>query len=107
MGSHILYNERIQNRIIQAIGRCTRSLQDYAAVVITGEGLADYLTDRKFIKYLQPELQAEILFGIEQSKNTSTHDFIENFEIFIANKKEQINKSLNQETTKNKKIFLV
>ena len=107
MGSHILYNERIQNRIIQAIGRCTRSLQDYAAVVITGEGLADYLTDRKFIKYLQPELQAEILFGIEQSKNTSTHDFIENFEIFIANKKEwneanqQIIESRNNEKQEN------
>ena len=71
MGAHVLYNERIQTRIIQAVGRCTRSLEDYSAVVITGEDLPDYLTNKKFITYLQPEFQAEIIFGIEQSKDAS------------------------------------
>ena len=85
MGAHILYNERIQTRVIQAIGRCTRSLEDYSAVVVTGEDLPDYLTDKKFIKYLQPELQAEVLFGIEQSKSVSMHNLLENFKIFIEN----------------------
>lgn len=85
MGAHILYNERIQTRVIQAIGRCTRSLEDYSAVVVTGEDLPDYLTDKKFIKYLQTELQAEVLFGIEQSKSVSIPDLLENFQIFIEN----------------------
>ena len=85
MGAHILYNERIQTRIIQDIGRCTRSLEDYSAVVITGEDLPDYLTNQKFITYLQPELQAEIQFGINQSKDVSKDDFLDNFEIFIKN----------------------
>ena len=88
MGAHILYNERIQTRVIQAIGRCTRSLEDYSAVVVTGEDLPDYLTDKKFIKYLQPELQAEVLFGIEQSKSVSASDLLDNFRIFIENEME-------------------
>ena len=85
MGAHVLYNERIQTRIIQAIGRCTRSSDDYSAVVITGEDLPDYLTNKKFIAYLQPYLQAEIQFGIGQSKDVLKNDFLENFEIFIQN----------------------
>lgn len=85
MGAHILYNERIQTKVIQAIGRCTRSLEDYSAVVVTGEDLPDYLTNKEFIKYLQPELQAEVLFGIEQSKTVSVSDLLDNFKIFIDN----------------------
>lgn len=88
MGAHVLYNERIQTRIIQAVGRCTRSLEDYSAVVITGEDLPDYLTNKKFITYLQPEFQAEIIFGIEQSKDASRDNFLDNFEIFIKNDKD-------------------
>ena len=35
MGANILFNERVLTRVVQAIGRCTRSLEDYSAVVIT------------------------------------------------------------------------
>ena len=34
MGANVLFNERIQVRVLQAIGRCTRSLEDYSAVVV-------------------------------------------------------------------------
>lgn len=85
MGANILFNERIQTRVLQAIGRCTRSLQDYSAVVVTGEHLPDYLVDRKRRKYFHPELQAELEFGIEQSQETSIQDIIENFKIFLQN----------------------
>lgn len=88
MGSTILLNERIQTRVLQAIGRCTRSLQDFSAVVVSGEDLADYLTDRKRRSYLHPELQAELGFGIEQSQGTSLSDLLENFEIFLRNDKD-------------------
>ncbi len=43
MGANILFNERIQTRVLQAIGRCTRSLADYSAVVVSGEELPVYL----------------------------------------------------------------
>ena len=88
MGANVLLNERIQTRVLQAIGRCTRSLQDYSAVVVSGDELPDYLNDRTRRSYLHPELQAELDFGIEQSKDANLSDLIENFDIFIKNGKE-------------------
>lgn len=85
MGANVLFNERIQTRVLQAIGRCTRSLQDYSAVIVSGEELPDYLTDRTRRSYLHPELQAELDFGIEQSKGTTVSDLLDNFDIFIQN----------------------
>ncbi len=85
MGCTVLFNERIQTRVLQAIGRCTRSLQDFSAVVISGEELADYLTDRRRRSYLHPELQAELTFGIEQSQGARLADLVENFDIFLRN----------------------
>jgi hypothetical protein len=85
MGSNVLFNERVQTRVLQAIGRCTRSLEDYSAVVVSGDELPDYLADIRRRKFLHPELQAEITFGVEQSKGISMKDFIENFETFLEN----------------------
>lgn len=87
MGANVLYNERIQTRVVQAIGRCTRSLEDYSAVVVGGDELPDYIADIRRRKYLHPELQAEIEFGVQQSKNTDVANLVENFDIFQANDK--------------------
>lgn len=99
MGANILFNERIQTRVLQAIGRCTRSLEDYSAVVVTGDELPDYLTDLRRRKYLHPEVQAELSFGIEQSKGTSFDDIIENFRTFLANGEdwEEVNQQIVEE----------
>lgn len=85
MGASQLFNDRVQTRVLQAIGRCTRSLQDYSAVVVSGEELPDYLADRRRRVHLHPELQAELEFGNEQSVGTTMADIIENFDIFLAN----------------------
>jgi len=85
MGANVLFNERVQTRVLQAIGRCTRSLEDFSAVVVSGEQLPEYLTDVKRKKFLHPELQAELSFGVEQSKGCSADDIVENFEIFLEN----------------------
>jgi hypothetical protein len=85
MGANVLFNERIQTRVLQAIGRCTRSLEDYSAVVVTGEELPDYLSDPRRRLYFHPELQAELWFGVEQSKGKTISDFAENFDLFIEN----------------------
>jgi hypothetical protein len=87
MGANALYNERVQTRVVQAIGRCTRSLEDYSAVVITGDDLPDYLSDIRRRKFLHPELQAEIDFGVRQSKDTDATNILENFDIFLKNGK--------------------
>ena len=96
MGALVLFNERIQTRVLQAIGRCTRSLEDYSAVVVSGEELPGYLADIKRRKYLYPELQAEIQFGVEQSKGASLDDISENFDVFLENGRdwEEVNQQI-------------
>lgn len=83
MGANLLFNERVQTRVLQAIGRCTRSLNDFSAVVVTGEDFPAYLTDRKRRRFFHPELQAELEFGIEQSTGVDTNEILENFRIFL------------------------
>lgn len=85
MGANVLFNERIQTRVLQAIGRCTRSLEDYSAVVVNGTDLQDYLTDKKRRCFLHPEIQAELQFGIEQSMNATKVDFISFMQTFLSN----------------------
>ena len=85
MGANVLFNERIQVRVLQAIGRCTRSLEDYSAVVVSGEELTDYLANVRRRKFFHPELQAEISFGVDQSMDVSLEDLLENFDIFLKN----------------------
>ncbi len=96
MGANALFNERIQTRVLQAIGRCTRGLEDYSAVVISGQELPDYLADKNRRKYFHPELQAELKFGIEQSQKTTNKDIVENLEVFLENgeKWEQVNQQI-------------
>ena len=88
MGIMILFNERLQTRVLQAIGRCTRGLQDRSAVFVTGDGLCQFLADDRNWKHFHPELQAEFAFGVEQSKQVEIHDFIDNFRIFLNNDSE-------------------
>ncbi|MCK0746272.1 DEAD/DEAH box helicase [Chromohalobacter nigrandesensis] len=88
MGANLLFNERVQTRVLQAVGRCTRGLNDYSAVVVTGEDLPAYLTDRRRRKHFHPELQAELEFGVEQSSEVSAETIKENFEIFLEHESE-------------------
>lgn len=83
MGANLLLNERVQTRVLQAVGRCTRGLNDYSAVVVTGENLPSYLTDHKRRSYFHPELQAELEFGIDQSTKVDSSTILENFQIFL------------------------
>lgn len=88
MGANLLLNERVQTRVLQAIGRCTRGLNDYSAVVVTGQDLPAYLIDKKRRKYFHPELQAELQFGVEQSTGVDRATVLENFEIFLEHESE-------------------
>ena len=83
MAASIIFNERIQTRIIQAVGRCTRSLEDYSAVVVLGDDIPDYLVNELNTKYLHPNLQAELKFGKKQSYQVNIDDFVDNISIFL------------------------
>ncbi|MDJ1177850.1 DEAD/DEAH box helicase family protein [Roseofilum sp. BLCC_M91] len=86
LAAGILLNERTLTRIIQALGRCTRSATDYAAVIILGEDLSKILSEKG--RFLHPELQAEINFGYQQSKEVEKEDFIDNLDIFFKHGEE-------------------
>ena len=93
MGANVIYNDRVMTRLVQAVGRCTRSLTDYSAVIASGEKLTEDLIDPVKRSFMHPELQAELKFGIEQSSKTTQADMLENFSIFLEHKKawEQVN----------------
>ncbi len=79
-----LYNDRIITRIIQATGRCTRSPNDYSIVVILSDDFAEFLMQKEKTSLFHPELQAEIEFGIQQSRKVNMEEFIINMKIFLA-----------------------
>lgn len=81
MSCNSLFHDRIQTRIVQAIGRCTRANRDYATVIIKGHEWIDYLLAKDNARYLQPEIQAELDFGEAQS-NVELSDLLENLQAF-------------------------
>ncbi|WP_287220242.1 DEAD/DEAH box helicase [Prosthecochloris sp.] len=83
LGAAVLFHVRIRTRITQAVGRCTRSSTDYALVVIFGEKVHQYFHTPEKRATLHPELQAEINFGIEQSKVDNPSELGDNIDIFI------------------------
>lgn len=95
MASKTLFNERINTRLIQALGRCTRSHTDYAAVCIFGDELMNNLVSPKKIIEFNPELQAEIQFGFENSvDHTDIDEYLETLEIFLnKNDREEWNEA--------------
>lgn len=83
LGAAALLQDRIVTRIVQAFGRCTRSSTDYSAVIVLGEELGSVLLKEDQRKYFDCELQAELEFGIQQSRGTSVGEFTENLESFL------------------------
>lgn len=84
LGADALFRDRKKTRMLQAIGRCTRSFVDTSAVVICGTSLRDYFLDIDLRKELHPELQAEIEFGDHQSKDVKSDDLMAAFASFLS-----------------------
>lgn len=83
LGAVAMLNDRILTRVVQAFGRCTRSPTDFAAVVVEGEELSSFLLAGDRRCFLHPELQAELQFGIEQSKDQTEGAFLDNVSEFL------------------------
>lgn len=112
MASSILFEERVRTKVIQAVGRCTRSATDYAVVFVMGRDLLNIMTSSKKIEKYPPELQAEIEFGYMQSENQVDYNSIlklikaflekdENWDLaeeeIIANRDEILSKEKDEE----------
>ena len=78
-----LLRDRVITRFTQGVGRCTRSDNDYAIVFVTGRLLVDFLLKSENQRILNPELQAELEFGIENSKDKTTENFRELRKAFL------------------------
>jgi hypothetical protein len=68
LGARSVLAERIRTRIIQGAGRCTRNVQDYAAVIARGARLTDFCARDEVLRTMHPELQAEVRFGLDNSE---------------------------------------
>lgn len=82
--AQLLLDDRILTRLVQGFGRCTRSPNDYAAVVVLGENLNKYLFKKGRREFFHPEIQAELEFGLEQSKAASVDEMLENIRHFFT-----------------------
>ena len=69
-----LLRDRILTRLSQGLGRCTRSDNDYAAVFFLGSDLTEFLIKAENRGCLHPELQAELEFGVENSRDITEED---------------------------------
>lgn len=84
MAASVMFRARIRTRITQAVGRCTRSSTDWALVVLIGEKAHNYFMKPENRMKLHPELQAELEFGLEQSKLEDANEIEANIDLFLA-----------------------
>jgi hypothetical protein len=82
LGTSFLFRDRIRTRFTQGVGRCCRNSNDYSAILILGQKLLDFILKRENRAGIHPELQAELKFGIDNSKDLSLDDFISYLTIF-------------------------
>ncbi len=75
--------ERTRTRVVQGAGRATRNPLDHAIVLIVGGDLTRYLTSPIVRQSLDADLQAEVEFGLENSRETSADDVLENASVFL------------------------
>ena len=79
-----ILRDRVVTRFTQGVGRCTRSDNDYAVVFVTGRRLVDFLLKNENRRILNPELQAELQFGIENSRDKTKEKFRELRKAFLS-----------------------
>lgn len=75
--------ERIRTRVVQGAGRCTRGPDDFAVVIVRGSDLTRYLNRPDVRAALDPELQAEVEFGWENSAGQRHNDIVDLVEVFL------------------------
>lgn len=83
LGARRVLAERIRTRIVQGAGRCTRNAQDYAAVIVRGARLTDFIARDEVLRAMHPELQAEFRFGLDNSESANAN-LLELLESFLA-----------------------
>jgi hypothetical protein len=76
LGAQVVLQERTRTRITQGLGRATRGTDDWSVVVVWGEDLIRYFSNKGNTQGMPVELQAEIEYGLEASQ-TSISNLVE------------------------------
>jgi len=74
LGAVSLLKNRIRTRMAQALGRCVRNANDYALILMVGSDIANFCKEDN-LSALHPEMQAELIFGLENSIGQNLVDF--------------------------------
>ncbi|HKP89475.1 MAG TPA: DEAD/DEAH box helicase [Thermoleophilaceae bacterium] len=69
LGARRVLSERIRTRLVQGMGRCTRNRHDYAAVILCGEDMLEFITRADEISALRPDLQAEVRLALDYAED--------------------------------------
>ena len=79
---------RVRTRVVQGAGRCTRGPNDTALVLVRGRELSRYLSRPEVLHALDTELQAEIRFGMENSRDEDAGNMRDNVRVFLNQDKD-------------------
>ncbi|NOU94902.1 DEAD/DEAH box helicase [Paenibacillus sp. LMG 31456] len=79
LNANSVLNELVKTRITQALGRCTRSSDDFANVLMIDSNLMKFCAKVENRIGFHPEIQAEIDFGLENSEKIETVDEMVDF----------------------------
>ncbi len=63
---------RLRTRLVQGLGRCTRGDTDYAVVFWLGQRLVDASSTASVIGSLPPDVQAEVKWGMNKTRDFAT-----------------------------------
>lgn len=77
-----MLDDRERTRIVQAVGRCTRSQTDRSAVVIMDDKLVRWFRVKETQSLLPIEMQAEVEFGLAQSSDATLDDMRQRYQDF-------------------------
>ncbi|GAC43075.1 DEAD/DEAH box helicase family protein [Paenibacillus popilliae] len=74
LNANSVLNELVKTRITQALGRCTRSSDDFANVLMIDPVLMKFCAKVENRVGFHPEIQAELDFGLENSERIESVD---------------------------------
>ncbi|MBT2617247.1 MULTISPECIES: DEAD/DEAH box helicase family protein [unclassified Bacillus (in: firmicutes)] len=87
LNANTVLSELVKTRITQALGRCTRSSDDFANVLMLDPNLLKFCASRDNLIGFHPEIQAEIEFGLDNSeKIESIQQMVDFMNDFINDK---------------------
>ncbi len=76
-----LLGERMRTRLTQGVGRCSRGEGDWSTVLVASREAYDFCARSEVRQLLHPELQGELRFGLDESRNREAGDFLDLMEI--------------------------